>query len=127
MEILIIPYKIQPKERPRVSMLKGKIVVYTPKKTQTFEKLVKQQFYKQKCQMVKGNIEVKIQIYFGIQDKKKWGEYKNTRPDIDNFLKSILDSLNGLAWEDDGQIVKITAEKYYSRVDYTKVFYKEIV
>lgn len=126
MELLIIPYKIQPKERPRVSMLKGKIVVYTPKKTQTFEKLVKQQFYKQKCQMVKGNIEVKIQIYFGIQDKKKWGEYKNTRPDIDNFLKSILDSLNGLAWEDDGQIVKITAEKYYSRVDYTKVFYKKI-
>lgn len=126
MELLIIPYKIQPKERPRVSMLKGKIVVYTPKKTQTFEKLVKQQFYKQKCQMAKGNIEVKIQIYFGIQDKKKWGEYKNTRPDIDNFLKSILDSLNGLAWEDDGQIVKITAEKYYSRVDYTKVFYKEI-
>ncbi|MCL6560039.1 MAG: RusA family crossover junction endodeoxyribonuclease, partial [Firmicutes bacterium] len=32
-------------------------------------------------------------------------------PDIDNLLKSILDSLNGIAWEDDRQIAIVFAER----------------
>lgn len=37
-----------------------------------------------------------------------------TRPDIDNYLKQIFDGLNGIVWEDDGQIVTVTASKWYS-------------
>ena len=29
-------------------------------------------------------------------------------------IKSTLDGLNGLLWEDDAHIVKLVAEKYYS-------------
>lgn len=36
------------------------------------------------------------------------------RGDIDGYLKSLLDSLNGLAYRDDNQIAKLTIEK---RVD----------
>jgi Holliday junction resolvase RusA-like endonuclease len=31
--------------------------------------------------------------------------------DIDNYVKLTLDALNGAAWEDDGQVVRITAVK----------------
>lgn len=36
------------------------------------------------------------------------------KPDIDNVVKSVLDALNGVAWEDDKQINSIWAAKIYS-------------
>jgi Holliday junction resolvase RusA-like endonuclease len=36
------------------------------------------------------------------------------RPDIDNILKIVGDALKGLVYGDDGQIVKVNAEKFYS-------------
>jgi Holliday junction resolvase RusA-like endonuclease len=36
------------------------------------------------------------------------------RPDWDNLGKLVSDSLNGLAYKDDSQIVEATAAKYYS-------------
>ena len=33
------------------------------------------------------------------------------RGDIDNYVKTILDGLNGVAWKDDSQVVKLTAIK----------------
>jgi len=33
------------------------------------------------------------------------------RGDIDNYVKTILDGLNGVAWKDDSQVVKVTAIK----------------
>ena len=36
---------------------------------------------------------------------------KATRPDVDNLAKLILDSLNGVAFKDDGQVVLLTAMK----------------
>jgi Holliday junction resolvase RusA-like endonuclease len=36
------------------------------------------------------------------------------KPDIDNLVKAILDALNGgIAYEDDKQIVELTAVKLY--------------
>jgi Holliday junction resolvase RusA-like endonuclease len=37
-----------------------------------------------------------------------------TKPDTDNYVKLILDSMNGLFWRDDAQVVEITASKHYS-------------
>jgi Holliday junction resolvase RusA-like endonuclease len=39
--------------------------------------------------------------------------YPVTRPDTDNYLKGILDGLNGIAWCDDSQIVSIHVTKIY--------------
>lgn len=33
------------------------------------------------------------------------------RGDLDNYVKTVLDALNGVAWKDDSQVVRITGIK----------------
>jgi len=46
---------------------------------------------------------------------------KTPRIDIDNAIKATLDSLNGIAWEDDSQVVRIVATKSYGTEGRTTV------
>lgn len=41
------------------------------------------------------------------------------KPDIDNLAKSVLDALNGVAYADDQQIVKLQAVKQSQQLDTT--------
>ena len=53
-------------------------------------------------------------------------KYPTTKPDIDNIIKVIADSLNTIAYHDDSQIVVITAHKYYKEEDSVTVTLMEI-
>lgn len=45
------------------------------------------------------------------------GEYKTTKPDIDNMLKLFLDCCTALGyWKDDALIVSLVAEKFWADV-----------
>lgn len=48
------------------------------------------------------------------------------KPDTDNIAKSILDSLNGIAYKDDKQIVSLKVDKYYSEIPSVSVEIKEV-
>jgi Holliday junction resolvase RusA-like endonuclease len=80
-------------------------------------------------------LKVKIIAYYEVprsaSKKKKlqmlYNEiFPTIKPDTDNIAKSILDSLNGIAYLDDKQVVKLEVEKYYSQVSSVSVMIEEI-
>ena len=72
------------------------------------------------------------QLDFYVKIPKSWskkkkslknGKYCDNNADIDNYCKAILDSLEGVYYENDKQIVMIRARKFYSetpRIEYTQ-------
>lgn len=115
MEILIIKDKIQPKQRPR--FWNGK--VFTPSQTKSSEKRIAQEYKKQCKTFFTGKVEMEIKLYIGVKNKKQWGEPCLARPDCDNTLKTICDSLNNVAFTDDSQVYKISIQKIYAPFYYT--------
>ena len=107
--------KAVPKERPRFS----KYGVYTPSKTTNFEKLVGY-MWKLKYKDFKFTTAIKVECVFCYKlPKSAKGVLKDfvRRPDIDNLVKSILDGLNQVAFEDDKQITELYAKKMYADSD----------
>ena len=49
------------------------------------------------------------------------------KPDTDNVLKVIADSLNQVAYKDDAQVVDASVRKFYSRKPRTVVFLSEYI
>jgi Holliday junction resolvase RusA-like endonuclease len=49
-----------------------------------------------------------------LQEKMLSGAVRPTKkPDCDNIIKAVLDALNGVAYYDDSQVVKICIRKRY--------------
>ena len=68
-------------------------------------------------------LKVEVDAYYGIpksasQKKRRQmlgGDIRPTKkPDSDNVLKAICDSLNGIAYRDDAQVVDCIVRKLYS-------------
>lgn len=111
------------KERPRVNIYTCR--VYTPNKTKDYEFLVQQYFRMKypKYETLKGRISINIIAYLKIPkstSKTKIQEMLENKisptkkPDVDNIAKSILDAMNGLVFEDDNQVSKISVEKRFA-------------
>lgn len=126
-----VPGKIIGKGRPRLNSYTG--VVYTPTRTKDYESLVEQYFLLKypRFKALEGRIKVNIIAYFSIPKTTKKSDINGMlennisptkKPDIDNIVKSILDSMNKFAFKDDNQITKLEVEKKYSIED--KVYVK---
>jgi Holliday junction resolvase RusA-like endonuclease len=78
---------------------------------------------------------VSVELEFGIMIPKSWSKkkreelnntYCSNNSDIDNYIKAILDSLNGIVYIDDKQVVELFAKKIYSEEGYILYKHKEI-
>ena len=81
--------------------------------------------------ILEGRIKVNIIAYFSIPKTTKKSEINEMldnnisptkKPDIDNIVKVVLDSMNKFAFRDDNQITKLEVEKKYALED--KVYVK---
>lgn len=109
------------KARPRMNTRTGR--AYTPDKTRIYEEYTKMLYRSKVKHYFEGYVRLTIKAFYGIarSDSKKIKEQKvnnilrpSKKPDIDNVIKLIADSLNEIAYKDDTQIVEIEAMKYYS-------------
>ena len=135
---LIILGEPMGKQRPKFSTANGFVKTYTPEKTQSYENLVKYAYQEKYGEMVfrpHSQIKAHIIAYYGIpKGHYKFHKRTNTieldrigrdmlggyirptkKPDTDNIAKICLDSLNGIAYPDDSQIVELTVEKWYAK------------
>lgn len=119
-------FEIEPVEqaRPRATRYGRSIRVYDPPKVSKYKKQLAQLARSQyKDEPLDGMIEVEISFYRQVQKslskkeraRRLSGEHRPTvKPDLDNYIKSALDGLNGVLWTDDARIVDLHAHKYYS-------------
>ena len=123
------------KARPRFSRVSGH--TYTPKDTLYYESHVMNSFkeacpdWKPSDKALMAYVNVYTQIPKSTSKKKKILMLKHLlhpakRPDADNIMKAIFDSLNGIAYVDDCQIVSIAYNKMYDEQPRVEVTLTEL-
>lgn len=93
-----VPGDPVPKARPRM----GHGVVYTPKRTQDWETTVgwaaREAMQVRNVDMFTQSVFVELTFWYG-----------NNGADLDNLIKAVWDALNGIAWQDDVQVERLSA------------------
>jgi Holliday junction resolvase RusA-like endonuclease len=122
--IFTIPGEPEGKARPRVVRNQGKVHAFTPSKTRAYEERVRAAYIAAGGEHFgKQPIQIMITAWFGISESTSKAKRREMlkgkilptkKPDTDNIAKLICDSLNGVAYDDDSQIVYMTVWKGYS-------------
>lgn len=117
MKIEFVVYgKPQGKQRPRFSRRSNSI--YTPKNTQMYERQIAKAYRAAANGFSFGDKPVEIWItavFAKAKTSKK--EYPTIKPDIDNIQKAVFDGLNGVAYNDDKQILTAVIHKTFCKLD----------
>ena len=124
------------KGRPRFNRYTGHAV--TPRETANYEAVVRFEYASQ-CKGIRFSddamLDMRITSYYAVakSDSRKKREAKlngalrpTKKPDCDNVVKIIADSLNGVAYRDDTQIVDCQVRKFFSEKPRVVVRIKEI-
>ena len=126
----------QGKARPRFSQKSG--TVYTPAKTVRYERLIRKALLDAGGETIPAGCYVAITVdaYFRIPKSYTKGKRlackhnvnrPAKKPDIDNVLKAVMDALNGVAYEDDKQVVEVICRKWYSQsTGFLKISVREV-
>ena len=120
---IILPMEPRGKQRPRMAT-KGKFTrAYTPKETREWTEDARLHLKKlwSLAPFTKGvPVGIKIIAVHSrpqrlLRKRDPEGRiWKTSKPDADNITKILLDSLNGIAWDDDCQVCDEQTLKYYA-------------
>lgn len=108
---------------------------YTPRQTRDYEAWVRLCWRHAGQPMSLQPLQIRLEFYLPIPKsfRKKQREaalagvlLPAKKPDIDNLVKAVLDGLNGLAYQDDKQIVALEAAKGYGAAPLVQVTLQEV-
>lgn len=127
-----VPGEPRGKGRPRF----GNGRTYTDAKTVAYERLIAgQAAAAMPCPATELPVYVRVDIYKGVP--KSWPMWRRKRalealeipgkPDLDNVAKAVLDALNGVAYADDTQVVRLVVQKAYSLDPRLEVTVQEVL
>lgn len=127
----LIPGEPKGKARPRVNTFTHR--AYTPEDTKQYERTVQYSYlnaYPSGQRFHIGPCTVMITaFYFPPVSWPRWKRQKalsgeimpEKKPDCDNIAKAVLDALNGIAYKDDSQVVKLIVDKRYAEQGHVTV------
>ena len=132
-----IPGTPRGKQRPRVVRQNGRTISFTPDQTVQYENLVRWCYKTAEGKRFPDDAALKViinafyEIPKSVSKKKRQqminGEIRPTKkPDADNVAKIVCDSLNGIAYRDDAQIVTCIIKKWYSEEPSVSVEIEEV-
>lgn len=109
--------------------------VFTPERTRTYEQAVAWECRKAMKGKLPSVHPQRVSVEVMVKPPKSWSKAKTKnalggliapgRPDIDNYLKAVLDGCNGVAFLDDSQVVAVYATKRYAETDGVRVIIEE--
>jgi len=116
------------KARPRVTMVGGRARAYTPKKSADYERQIAREWAHKRQ-----SDAVRLDIVFGMPIPQSWSKKQqdaaasglilpSKKPDIDNLIKAVMDALNGVAYDDDNQVVELSGKKVYTVDPYVAIW-----
>lgn len=116
----------QGKGRPKFSKVVDHVKTRTPDQTVIYENLIKTE-YRSQCNGLQfpdqAQLDMRVMAFYQMPSsvsKKKRQQMLDQKirptkkPDADNILKVVADSLNQIAYRDDAQIVDTQVRKFYS-------------
>lgn len=128
---ITIPITPVTKARPRFTRYGH---TYTPKKTADYEKAVAE-YWRQATKGFQYDREqaLIVNLVFGMPIPKSTSKSKTElmangtirptkKPDVDNLAKAVMDALNGVAWVDDSQVVRVSIFKEYAKEPYVYIY-----
>lgn len=132
---IVIPLNPVAQKRARVTMRGRFPHFYDPKESKDFKNIIATYVRQKLFKPLSGGIKLDIKFY--IERPKYLMRKKDTenaiphmaKPDIDNLLKSIMDGMNGVAYEDDSQVCVSSQAKFYTEKTQqarTVIFFEEI-
>ncbi|MBP3619739.1 MAG: RusA family crossover junction endodeoxyribonuclease [Clostridia bacterium] len=136
-DVVIVYGEPKGKARPRTVTINGFVQTFTPKPTRDYEAEVRKAYRKQNGKKWSKEFPLKLIVSAYCKIPKSFTKLKKQqaidgakrpikKPDLDNIIKIILDALNGVAYEDDCQVVEIKSKKFYSEVERVEIKLEEV-
>ena len=117
---IFIPGEPIAQPRVKVSTRGGFARAYVDAKhpIHAYKQAIRLAYVKAGGEVLEGPVSVRIVCWFDrpkshSKKRRREREPKTTKPDADNLAKGIGDALNEIAYNDDGQVYRLTVEKWY--------------